>query len=157
MAVLYRAHFHSMELQMELTRRGVLFEITSGLRFFEQAHIKDVSAFLKWVANPRDEVAFKRHGEAAARRRTAQRGFAVDGVAAAVGNAQRPTPTPNVQQTPAAETQNAGGRISQRRTIQKVPASFRRRLRMMRRPSRCPRRLPIRGRGCRQSSNCSDR
>jgi len=60
MAVLYRAHFHSMELQMELTRRGVPFEITSGLRFFEQAHIKDVSAFLKWVVNPRDEVAFKR-------------------------------------------------------------------------------------------------
>ena len=60
MAVLYRAHFHSMELQMELTRRGVPFEITSGLRFFEQAHIKDVGAFLKWVANPRDEVAFKR-------------------------------------------------------------------------------------------------
>ncbi len=60
MAVLYRAHFHSMELQMELTRRGVPFEITSGLRFFEQAHIKDVSAFLKWTVNPRDEVAFKR-------------------------------------------------------------------------------------------------
>ena len=60
MAVLYRAHFHSMELQMELTRRGIPFEITSGLRFFEQAHIKDVSAFLKWAVNPRDEVAFKR-------------------------------------------------------------------------------------------------
>ena len=59
-AVLYRAHFHSMELQMELTRRGIPFEITSGLRFFEQAHIKDVGAFLKWVVNPRDEVAFKR-------------------------------------------------------------------------------------------------
>jgi len=60
MAVLYRAHFHSMELQMELTRRGIPFEITSGLRFFEQAHIKDVGAFLKWVVNPHDEVAFKR-------------------------------------------------------------------------------------------------
>ncbi|MHA3773948.1 ATP-dependent helicase [Verrucomicrobiota bacterium sgz303538] len=60
MAVLYRAHFHSMELQMELTRRGIPFQITSGLRFFEQAHIKDVAAFLKFVVNPRDEVAFKR-------------------------------------------------------------------------------------------------
>jgi len=59
-AVLYRAHYHSMELQMELTRRGVPFEITSGLRFFEQAHVKDVAAFLKFVVNPRDEVAFKR-------------------------------------------------------------------------------------------------
>jgi DNA helicase-2/ATP-dependent DNA helicase PcrA len=59
-AVLYRAHFHSMEVQMELTRRGVPFQITSGLRFFEQAHVKDVAAFLKYVVNPRDEVAFKR-------------------------------------------------------------------------------------------------
>ena len=59
-AVLYRAHFHSMEVQMELTRHGIPFSITSGLRFFEQAHIKDVAAFLKYVVNPRDEVAFKR-------------------------------------------------------------------------------------------------
>jgi len=60
MAVLYRAHYHSMEVQMELTRHGIPFQITSGLRFFEQAHIKDVAAFLKYVVNPRDEVAFKR-------------------------------------------------------------------------------------------------
>jgi DNA helicase-2/ATP-dependent DNA helicase PcrA len=59
-AVLYRAHYHSMELQIELTRHGIPFAITSGLRFFEQAHIKDVAAFLKLVVNPRDEVAFKR-------------------------------------------------------------------------------------------------
>lgn len=59
-AVLYRSHFHSMELQMELTRHGVPFQITSGLRFFEQAHVKDVAAFLKFAVNPRDEVAFKR-------------------------------------------------------------------------------------------------
>jgi ATP-dependent DNA helicase UvrD/PcrA len=59
-AIVYRAHFHSMEVQMELTRRGIPFQITSGLRFFEQAHIKDVAAFLKYAVNPRDEVAFKR-------------------------------------------------------------------------------------------------
>jgi DNA helicase-2/ATP-dependent DNA helicase PcrA len=59
-AVLYRAHFHSMELQMEMTRLGIPFQITSGLRFFEQAHVKDVAAFLKFAVNPRDEVAFKR-------------------------------------------------------------------------------------------------
>jgi len=60
MAVLYRAHFHSMEIQMEFTRRGIPFTITSGLRFFEQAHIKDVAAFMKFAWNRRDEVAFKR-------------------------------------------------------------------------------------------------
>src|SRR6184192_3020817 len=59
-AVLYRAHYHAIELQLELSRRGIPYQITSGIRFFEQAHIKDVTAFIRFVANPRDEVAFKR-------------------------------------------------------------------------------------------------
>lgn len=59
-AVLYRSHFHALELQLELVRRNIPFTITSGLRFFEQAHIKDVTAYVKLVANPRDELAFKR-------------------------------------------------------------------------------------------------
>ncbi len=59
-AVLYRAHFHSMDVQMELTRRHIPFRITSGLRFFEQAHVKDVVAFLRLLANPKDELAFRR-------------------------------------------------------------------------------------------------
>ena len=59
-AVLYRAHFHSLDVQMELTRAHIPYRITSGLRFFEQAHIKDVVAYLRLVANPRDEVAFLR-------------------------------------------------------------------------------------------------
>ena len=60
MAVLYRSHFHALELQLELTRRNIPFSITSGIRFFEQAHIKDVAAYLKLVSNPTDELAFKR-------------------------------------------------------------------------------------------------
>jgi DNA helicase-2/ATP-dependent DNA helicase PcrA len=59
-AVLYRAHYHCMELQMELTRRDIPFEIRSGLRFFEQAHIKDVVAFLRVMINPTDEISWKR-------------------------------------------------------------------------------------------------
>jgi DNA helicase-2/ATP-dependent DNA helicase PcrA len=58
--ILYRSHFHALELQLELTRHNVPFFITSGIRFFEQAHIKDVAAYLKFVANPNDELAFKR-------------------------------------------------------------------------------------------------
>ena len=60
MAVLYRAHFQSLEIQMELTVRGIPFAITSGLRFFEQAHIKDIAAFMRFVVNRRDEVSFMR-------------------------------------------------------------------------------------------------
>jgi DNA helicase II / ATP-dependent DNA helicase PcrA len=59
-AVLYRAHYHAVELQLELSRRGIPYQITSGIRFFEQAHIKDATSFVRFVANPRDEVAFKR-------------------------------------------------------------------------------------------------
>jgi DNA helicase-2/ATP-dependent DNA helicase PcrA len=59
-AILYRAHYHCMELQMELTRRDIPFEIRSGLRFFEQAHIKDVVSFLRVMVNPNDEISWKR-------------------------------------------------------------------------------------------------
>jgi DNA helicase-2/ATP-dependent DNA helicase PcrA len=59
-AVLYRSHYQSLELQMELSRRLIPYEIRSGVRFFEQAHIKDVLAYLKIVTNPRDELSWKR-------------------------------------------------------------------------------------------------
>jgi len=59
-SVLYRSHYHSMEIQMELTRLGIPYEVRSGVRFFEQAHIKDVLSFLKFINNPVDELAFKR-------------------------------------------------------------------------------------------------
>ena len=59
-AVLYRSHYQSMELQMELQRRGIPFEVRSGLKFFEQAHIKDILSFLRVVVNPRDELSWKR-------------------------------------------------------------------------------------------------
>ncbi|HIG31469.1 MAG TPA: ATP-dependent helicase [Verrucomicrobiales bacterium] len=59
-AILYRSHFHSLELQFEFNRRNIPFIITSGIRFFEQAHVKDVLALMKLYANPGDEIAFKR-------------------------------------------------------------------------------------------------
>jgi len=60
MAVLYRSHYQSMEIQMELTKRGIPFEIRSGIRFFEEAHIKDVLAYLKIFHNPNDEISWSR-------------------------------------------------------------------------------------------------
>jgi DNA helicase-2/ATP-dependent DNA helicase PcrA len=59
-AVLYRSHYHCLELQLELTRRGIPYRVQSGTRFFEQAHLKDVISFLRIVTNPRDELAWKR-------------------------------------------------------------------------------------------------
>jgi DNA helicase II / ATP-dependent DNA helicase PcrA len=59
-AVLYRSHFHALEVQLELTRRGIPYEVRSGVRFFEQAHVKDVTSYLRLLVNPRDEIAWKR-------------------------------------------------------------------------------------------------
>ncbi len=59
-AVLYRSHHHSMELQVELTKRGIPYVVRSGVRFFEQAHIKDVISYLKFMFNPKDELSFLR-------------------------------------------------------------------------------------------------
>jgi DNA helicase-2/ATP-dependent DNA helicase PcrA len=60
MAVLYRAHFQSMDVQLQLTQDGVPFVVTSGLKFFETAHIKDFTSYLKLAVNLRDEAAFDR-------------------------------------------------------------------------------------------------
>lgn len=60
MVVLYRAHFHAMELQLELTKLSIPFSITSGMRFFEQAHVKDLVSQLRFVFNPKDSAAFGR-------------------------------------------------------------------------------------------------
>ncbi len=60
MVVLYRNHSHSLELQVELTRRQIPYAIRSGVRFFEQAHIKDVVSYLRAHDNPKDAMAWVR-------------------------------------------------------------------------------------------------
>jgi DNA helicase II / ATP-dependent DNA helicase PcrA len=59
-AVLYRAHFHAMELELQLARENQPYHITSGVRFFEQAHVKDALSLLRLLHNPFDELAFSR-------------------------------------------------------------------------------------------------
>ena len=58
--ILYRAHYQALDAQLEFTKRGIPFVITSGLRFFEQAHIRDFVAQLRILANPDDSPAFER-------------------------------------------------------------------------------------------------
>jgi len=59
-AVLYRAHYQALEVQLTLNHRGVAYELRSGLRFFEQAHVKDMVAYLRILDNGRDELSWKR-------------------------------------------------------------------------------------------------
>ena len=59
-AILYRAHYLSLPLQLALSRKKIPFHLTSGLKFYEQAHIKDILAFLRVLENGRDQAAWKR-------------------------------------------------------------------------------------------------
>jgi DNA helicase II / ATP-dependent DNA helicase PcrA len=89
-AVLYRAHHHSVDLQLALAEAGVEFEMFSGARFVESAHVKDVMAFCRLRHNRRDQLAwhralrlFERVGEATAARIWAQIAATPDPLAAA--------------------------------------------------------------------------
>ena len=46
-AVLMRAAFHSYDLELELTKRGIPFVKYGGLKLLESAHIKDVVSILR--------------------------------------------------------------------------------------------------------------
>lgn len=59
-AVLYRSHYTSIDIQLALTRARLPFRITSGVGVFEQMHVKDVLSFLRLMFNPHDEMSFFR-------------------------------------------------------------------------------------------------
>jgi DNA helicase-2/ATP-dependent DNA helicase PcrA len=59
-AILFRASFHSFDLEIELSRHDIPFVKRGGFKFIETAHIKDVLAHLRLVANPRDAVSWNR-------------------------------------------------------------------------------------------------
>lgn len=59
-AVLFRAHYQSAELEMELLKHGIPYVIRGGIKFFEQAHVKDALSYIKIIQNPNDEIAWIR-------------------------------------------------------------------------------------------------
>jgi len=59
-AVLYRSHFIALETQVALSRAGIPYHITSGVKFFERQHIRDLVALVRFVYNPADEPAWER-------------------------------------------------------------------------------------------------
>jgi DNA helicase-2/ATP-dependent DNA helicase PcrA len=58
--ILYRAHYLVKNIEIELTKRNIPYDIRSGARFFEQKHTKDVISFIKIIHNNRDEIAWHR-------------------------------------------------------------------------------------------------
>ena len=59
-AVLFRASFHSFDPEIELSREGIEFVKMGGFKFIESAHIKDVLAHLRVIANAYDRISWYR-------------------------------------------------------------------------------------------------
>ncbi len=60
MAILFRAGFHSFDLEIELGREGISFKKVGGFKFMESAHIKDVLAHLRVLSHPHDRLSWYR-------------------------------------------------------------------------------------------------
>jgi DNA helicase-2/ATP-dependent DNA helicase PcrA len=60
MAVLFRSSFHSFDLEIELARRNIPFVKRGGFQFMETAHVKDLLAHLRILANPQDAISWHR-------------------------------------------------------------------------------------------------
>ncbi len=59
-AVFYRTNALSRVLEDTLIRFGVNYRVIGGTRFYDRAEIKDAIAYLQYLANPSDTVAFSR-------------------------------------------------------------------------------------------------
>jgi DNA helicase II / ATP-dependent DNA helicase PcrA len=59
-AVLYRTNAMSRVIEDTLVRREIAYQVIGGTKFYERAEIKDAIAYLSWLANPFDVVAFTR-------------------------------------------------------------------------------------------------
>lgn len=59
-AVLFRSSFFSFDLEIELSKANIPFIKVGGMKFVETAHVKDVLAFLRIAANPKDAVSWFR-------------------------------------------------------------------------------------------------
>ncbi len=59
-AVLYRINAQSRVFEEVFLREGIPYTLIGALRFFERKEIKDITAYLKLLVNPRDDISLKR-------------------------------------------------------------------------------------------------
>ncbi|MDP4038885.1 MAG: UvrD-helicase domain-containing protein, partial [bacterium] len=59
-AVLYRTNAQSRSLEDMFLKYQIPYQIVGGVRFYERREIKDILAFLKFIAQPSDQVSFAR-------------------------------------------------------------------------------------------------
>jgi DNA helicase-2/ATP-dependent DNA helicase PcrA len=59
-AVLYRTNAQSRAVENALRRSAIPYQLTGGISFYERREVKDVVAYLRALAQPRDAVAWLR-------------------------------------------------------------------------------------------------
>ena len=59
-AILYRSNHLSRAFEEQLRAQRVPYSVSGGTSFFERAEIKDITAYLRLIANPDDDPAFIR-------------------------------------------------------------------------------------------------
>lgn len=59
-AILYRSHFHSIDIEKAVSSAQIPYRLTSGIGFFEREHVKDVLALMRLMFDPGDELSFMR-------------------------------------------------------------------------------------------------
>ena len=59
-AVFYRTNSQSRAMEEALRREGIPYRIYGAVRFYDRMEVKDVIAYFRLMANPADDVSFKR-------------------------------------------------------------------------------------------------
>lgn len=59
-AILYRTNAQSRSFEEELIKKGLAYQLVGGVRFYDRAEIKDLTAYLRVIYNEKDSVSQKR-------------------------------------------------------------------------------------------------
>lgn len=59
-AILYRTNAQSLGFESQFLHDKIPYQVVGTLKFYEREEIKDSLAWLSFVANPRDQIAFRR-------------------------------------------------------------------------------------------------
>jgi DNA helicase-2/ATP-dependent DNA helicase PcrA len=59
-AILYRTHYQSRNIEEALIHKAIPYKIIGGIRFYERKEIKDLLAYLRLVVNPFDKISLLR-------------------------------------------------------------------------------------------------
>jgi len=59
-AVLYRMNSQSRSLEEMMMAHGVPYKMVGGTRFYDRREVKDLTAYLRLILNPRDDICLRR-------------------------------------------------------------------------------------------------